>query len=129
MKTNTCFILLVLLSFLLIPGVVSRPSPNNLSHDHLISDGVDENRFSPNNPIRLIENDDGEGHLSKCEQMYGFLPCSETVAGHMFLIIVYEYLLFHAESYVDSGGKRVFKILGPSGGARTFRKGGRLTNT
>ncbi|KAK6157344.1 hypothetical protein DH2020_011592 [Rehmannia glutinosa] len=48
-----------------------------------------------------------------CEQMYGFLPCSKTIPGHLFLIVVYQYLLFHAESYVDSGGKRVFKILGP----------------
>ncbi|KAD6794508.1 hypothetical protein E3N88_05404 [Mikania micrantha] len=48
-----------------------------------------------------------------CEQMYGFLPCSETLLGHFFLIVVYEYLLFHGESYVDSGGKRIFQILGP----------------
>ncbi|PWA89141.1 sodium/calcium exchanger membrane region, EF-hand domain pair [Artemisia annua] len=48
-----------------------------------------------------------------CEQMYGFLPCSETLPGHLFLIVVYEYLLYHGESYVASGGKRIFKILGP----------------
>lgn len=48
-----------------------------------------------------------------CEQMYGFLPCSETLPGHLFLIVVYEYLLYHGESYVASVGKRIFKILGP----------------
>ncbi|KAL3655975.1 hypothetical protein CASFOL_000371 [Castilleja foliolosa] len=91
----------------------------------LISDGVDENQFSSNNPISMDSS--GEGHLSKCQQMYGFLPCSETVAGHLFLIIVYEYLLFHAESYVDSGGKRVFKILGPGVfGASAFQVIGSL---
>ncbi|KAK4486675.1 hypothetical protein RD792_006733 [Penstemon davidsonii] len=45
--------------------------------------------------------------------MYGFLPCSKSVPGHLFLILVYEYLLFHGESYVASGGQRIFKILGP----------------
>ncbi|CAI9757057.1 unnamed protein product [Fraxinus pennsylvanica] len=45
--------------------------------------------------------------------MYGFLPCSKSSLGHLFLIIVYEYLLFHGESYVASGGERIFKILGP----------------
>ncbi|CAH1425714.1 unnamed protein product [Lactuca virosa] len=52
-------------------------------------------------------------HEERCEQMYGFLPCSETLLGHLFLIVVYEYLLYHGESYVASGGKRIFKILGP----------------
>ncbi|KAL7129482.1 hypothetical protein ABFS83_13G069200 [Erythranthe nasuta] len=54
-----------------------------------------------------------EEEKSSCEQMYGFLPCSQTNSGHFFLILVYQYLLFHAESYVASGGKRIFKILGP----------------
>ncbi|KAL3652602.1 hypothetical protein CASFOL_002283 [Castilleja foliolosa] len=123
MKITTSLLLLLhfIFSFLLLfPGAVSRPSPNEL-----ISDGVDENQFSSNNPISMDSS--GEGHLSKCEQMYGFLPCSETVAGHLFLIIVYEYLLFHAESYVDSGGKRVFKILGPGVfGASAFQVIGSL---
>ncbi|GFP79634.1 hypothetical protein PHJA_000106900 [Phtheirospermum japonicum] len=131
MKT-ICFILLLLfLLSLLFPAAVSRPSPNSPSRDQLISDGVDENRYSSSskNPIRLRGMDDaaGEGHLSKCEQMYGFLPCSETMAGHLFLILVYEYLLFQAESYVDSGGKRVFKILGPGVfGASAFQVIGSL---
>ncbi|EYU44996.1 hypothetical protein MIMGU_mgv1a025835mg [Erythranthe guttata] len=45
--------------------------------------------------------------------MYGFLPCSKSIWGHVFLIVVYEYLLFHGESYVAAGGERIFKILGP----------------
>ncbi|XP_044507615.1 sodium/calcium exchanger NCL2-like [Mangifera indica] len=45
--------------------------------------------------------------------MYGFLPCSNNVFGHLFLILVYEYLLFHGESYLAVGGEEIFKILGP----------------
>ncbi|MED6157674.1 hypothetical protein PIB30_025452 [Stylosanthes scabra] len=48
-----------------------------------------------------------------CEQMYGFLPCSNKIVGHLFLILVYEYLLFHGESYLAAGGEQIFKILGP----------------
>ncbi|KAL5098889.1 hypothetical protein RYX36_003216 [Vicia faba] len=35
------------------------------------------------------------------------------VKGHLFLILVYQYLLFHGESYLAAGGEQVFKILGP----------------
>ncbi|KAI3457398.1 hypothetical protein Pfo_014061 [Paulownia fortunei] len=126
MKT-LCFAVVLLLSVLLFPGAVCRPSPASFSE--LVSDGVDgffqeENGFSSTNPIRLKGMDSEE---EKCEQMYGFLPCSNTIPGHLFLILVYEYLLFHAESYVDSGGKRVFKILGPGVfGASAFQVIGSL---
>lgn len=62
-----------------------------------------------------------------CKQLYGFLPCSESLGGHLFLILVYEYLLFHGESYVASGGERIFKILGPGAfGASAFQVIGSL---
>ncbi|KAM0017288.1 putative EF-hand domain, sodium/calcium exchanger membrane region, EF-hand domain pair [Helianthus debilis subsp. tardiflorus] len=76
-----------------------------------ISDGTDDpNEESVSSFLYLKGIDVPEQH---CEQMYGFLPCSETLLGHFFLIVVYEYLLFHGESYVSSGGKRIFQILGP----------------
>ncbi|KAK6134533.1 hypothetical protein DH2020_031703 [Rehmannia glutinosa] len=74
----------------------------------LVSDGVDR--------LRLQEGNINSSHATvedDCEQMYGFLPCSKSIPGHVFLIVVYEYLLFHGESYVASGGERIFKILGP----------------
>ncbi|KAL8237909.1 hypothetical protein R6Q59_018990 [Mikania micrantha] len=77
----------------------------------LISDGVDDAvQGSESSFLHLKGIDSSEEH---CEQMYGFLPCSENIWGHFFLIIVYEYLLYHGECYVSSGGKRIFKILGP----------------
>nr|KYP40484.1 hypothetical protein KK1_038172 [Cajanus cajan] len=45
--------------------------------------------------------------------MYGFLPCSSNILGHLFQILVYEYLLFHGESYLAAGGEQIFNILGP----------------
>ncbi|KAL6554119.1 hypothetical protein OROMI_019792 [Orobanche minor] len=121
MKTHLCFSFLMLLSLflLLFPVVISRPPPNGSSQGQLISDGVDpfsssSSSSSSSNPVRLRENTDSvEEDDTECEQLYGFLPCSKTIPGHLFLILVYEYMLFHAESYVDSGGKKIFKILGP----------------
>ncbi|KAI3803511.1 hypothetical protein L1987_31665 [Smallanthus sonchifolius] len=76
-----------------------------------VSDGVnDPTQGDVSSFLYLKGIDVPEQH---CEQMYGFLPCSETLLGHFFLIVVYEYLLFHGESYVASGGKRIFQILGP----------------
>ncbi|RDY05856.1 Sodium/calcium exchanger NCL, partial [Mucuna pruriens] len=48
-----------------------------------------------------------------CKQMYVLLPCSNNILGHLFLILVYEYLLFHGESYLDARGEQISKILSP----------------
>jgi hypothetical protein len=63
----------------------------------------------------------------KCEQLYGFLPCSSNIFGHLFLIAVYEYMLFHGEGYLASGGEKIFRILGPGVfGASAFQVLGAL---
>ncbi|KAL8505761.1 hypothetical protein ACS0TY_016832 [Phlomoides rotata] len=101
--------LLLLLPLILATGVVSRKLRDG--YPAADSDGL----------IRM------EHEKEVCEQMYGFLPCSETIGGHMFLIVVYEFLLFHGESYVASGGERIFKILGPGVfGASAFQVIGSL---
>ncbi|XP_075498148.1 sodium/calcium exchanger NCL2-like [Primulina tabacum] len=114
MKTQTLsrFIpLFIALLTLFCTRGISRPIPS----EFLISDGVDD-EFK-RNPCHVIQMKGSipimHANDEKCEQMYGFLPCSTTVWGHLFLILVFEYLLFAAESYVGSGGERIFKILGP----------------
>ncbi|KAL4555094.1 hypothetical protein LXL04_037705 [Taraxacum kok-saghyz] len=90
-------------------------------HTDLIQDGIDDVARVENTSFLHIKGIDSSSSFSSfsssedehCEQMYGFLPCSENILGHIFLIIVYEYLLYHGECYVLSGGKRIFKILGP----------------
>ncbi|KAJ8532344.1 hypothetical protein K7X08_012267 [Anisodus acutangulus] len=49
----------------------------------------------------------------KCEQSYGFLPCTKTALGNVFLIIVYGYLMFLAATYLSSGSELLLEILGP----------------
>lgn len=127
--------------FLLLPliffssAAVARPLIN--SSPALVSDGVDAYQPETSPPssvssssvsemmIRMKTTDVGSEMV--CEQMYGFLPCSQSVGGHLFLILVYEFLLFHGESYVASGGERIFKILGPGVfGASAFQLIGSL---
>lgn len=83
----------------------------------LVSDGDDDVQIQTQDSyLRLIDQGVVEHESSPgeyCKQMYGFLPCSNNILGHLFLILVYEYLLFHGESYLAAGGEQIFKILGP----------------
>lgn len=88
-------------------------------HNPQVSDGLDY--YSTNNSsscsllllgrqTEMTKKVNGE---TECLQLYGFLPCSNSLFGHFFLIMVYEYLLFHGESYIAAGSEQIFKILGP----------------
>ncbi|XP_027061163.1 sodium/calcium exchanger NCL2-like [Coffea arabica] len=101
------FFLLLLLTANVAAGRVLLGHDNHLE---LVSDGVDDFREKESSSFIAFKGmDSSEG----CKQLYGFLPCSNTLLGHLFLIVVYEYLLFRGESLVASGGERIFKILGP----------------
>ncbi|KAL1537928.1 sodium/calcium exchanger NCL-like [Salvia divinorum] len=49
----------------------------------------------------------------KCEQTYGFMPCTSTAMGNLFLILVYGYLMFTAATYLSGGSELLLEILGP----------------
>lgn len=117
--------LLLLPLFLSAGWVVPRPLRS--SSPVLVSDGYQLPEDSLSSPIIRMKTTSMESEEMICRQLYGFLPCSESVGGHLFLILVYEYLLFHGESYVASGGERIFKILGPGAfGASAFQLIGSL---
>ncbi|KAL9366734.1 hypothetical protein Peur_037933 [Populus x canadensis] len=119
---TACFILFLLLTVLL--NVKGRSLAHS-SVESLVSDGINnvqENQSS----ILLLKGMDSSSE-EKCEQLYGFLPCSSNIFGHLFLIAVYEYMLFHGEGYLASGGKKIFRILGPGVfGASAFQVLGAL---
>ncbi|XP_057766434.1 sodium/calcium exchanger NCL-like [Salvia miltiorrhiza] len=48
-----------------------------------------------------------------CEQTYGFMPCTSTAMGNLFLILVYGYLMFMAATYLSGGSELLLEILGP----------------
>ncbi|XP_071689079.1 sodium/calcium exchanger NCL2-like [Rutidosis leptorrhynchoides] len=105
-KINLNVLFLVIVLFAKAAGRVLR-----YSDSVLISDGTDDP--NPQNRLSFLQVKGVNSPEERCDQMYGFLPCSESLVGHLFLIVVYEYLLYNGESYVASGGKRIFKILGP----------------
>ncbi|CAI9787723.1 unnamed protein product [Fraxinus pennsylvanica] len=73
-----------------------------------ISDGI-QTRASGAVPsfLRLY------GAEEACEQTYGFMPCTTTALGNVFLIIVYGYLMFLAATYLSNGSELLLEILGP----------------
>ncbi|CAN6561022.1 unnamed protein product [Malus baccata var. baccata] len=85
------------------------------SSSQLVSDGIDHEyqNESTSSLLLLKRIENRYSTESSCEQLYGFLPCSNSAFGHVFLMVVYEYLLFHGESYLAAGGEQIFKILGP----------------
>ncbi|XP_044499051.1 sodium/calcium exchanger NCL isoform X2 [Mangifera indica] len=94
------------LSLLSIVAVHSRSVPNSTPSD-LLSDGL--------NPQYLVLNplSASLGADSTCEETYGFMPCTTTIWGNLFLIIVYGYLMFIAATYLSNGSELLLEILGP----------------
>ncbi|XP_074365186.1 sodium/calcium exchanger NCL1-like [Apium graveolens] len=48
-----------------------------------------------------------------CQPPYGFLPCTTKLPGLIFLIVVYQYLLFLGQKYVSEGSDLFFQTYGP----------------
>ncbi|GMY31960.1 sodium/calcium exchanger NCL-like [Fagus crenata] len=99
------------LFFLILCGptygfITHRPlSSSSLSSpSDLISDGVHDRYF-------VLDGLSAES--STCDQTYGFLPCTTTVIGNIFLIAAYGYLLFMSASYLSRGSELLLQILGP----------------
>lgn len=105
LPTRFTLLLLILLicghSFSHGRPVIRLPS----SSSDLISDGVSNGDSNEWNIQLLAE--------STCEQTYGFLPCTTTVLGNLFLIIVYGFLMYKAATYLSAGSELLLEILGP----------------
>ncbi|KAL6202147.1 hypothetical protein ACLB2K_025858 [Fragaria x ananassa] len=124
LSKNAAYFILVLFAALLVQvrGRSFRYIATVTTTAQSVSDGVDDDHhhnvgFNHSNgtirsSFQLLKGIEAESNET-CEQLYGFLPCSDSVYGHVFLMVVYEYLLFHGESYLAAGGEQIFKILGP----------------
>uniref|UniRef100_A0A5B7A0T4 EF-hand domain-containing protein n=1 Tax=Davidia involucrata TaxID=16924 RepID=A0A5B7A0T4_DAVIN len=105
---------LTFLSTLLILLILCGLTYGRLFTDHpstrsdLISDGVHDDFRGPSllrlNPFYASDS---------CDQTYGFLPCTTTVLGNLFLIIVYGYLMYQAATFLSNGSELLLEILGP----------------
>ncbi|GJX30077.1 sodium/calcium exchanger NCL-like protein [Tanacetum coccineum] len=72
----------------------------------LLSDGVNDGGILRLNPFFTSSQD-------ICEQTYGFMPCTTTAFGNLFLILVYGYLMYLAATYLSAGSELLLQILGP----------------
>lgn len=126
MRTKLASLILTL--SIVILEVHGRRSLRYKSSDELVSDGV--HQADESSSLLLLKGMDDSVSGEECEQLYGFLPCSNSMFGHLFLIVVYEYLLFKGESLVAAGGEQIFKILGPGiFGASAFHVLGALPDS
>jgi hypothetical protein len=55
----------------------------------------------------------GKAAEEKCEQSYGFLPCTTTVLGNLFLVLTYGFLMYKAATYLSTGSELLLEIMGP----------------
>ena len=77
-----------------------------------VSDGVSDSRDHPKSAL-LLHRPSDQFSESMCEQTYGFLPCSTTLLGNLFLIIVNLFLMYKAAIYLSQGSELLHEILGP----------------
>ncbi|XVE88155.1 hypothetical protein DITRI_Ditri19aG0045500 [Diplodiscus trichospermus] len=110
--TKLHFTVAILLLILTINYGSSRPIEEK---SDLVSDGLDQtSEFS------LLELDLPTKTVT-CEPTYGFLPCTAKLWGQLFLLVVYEYLLFLSEKFISDGSNLFFEMFGTCiFGARTF---------
>ncbi|XP_050370542.1 sodium/calcium exchanger NCL-like [Argentina anserina] len=124
LSKNDAYFIFVLfaISLVQVEGRSFRYIATVTSSGQSVSDGVDHHHHHYHHDVGFNQSNgtirSSFQHLKAdsnetCEQLYGFLPCSDSIYGHVFLMAVYEYLLFQGESYLAAGGKQIFKILGP----------------
>ena len=82
-----------------------------LSSD-LISDGIND-RDSGWGSYLVLNRLSGESSTSTCDQTYGFLPCTTSLMGNLFLMVVYGYLMYLAAKSLSDGSEHLLEILGP----------------
>ncbi|CAH1425718.1 unnamed protein product [Lactuca virosa] len=92
--------------------LITTTSTTNSSSD-IVNDGVHggSGGVLRLNPFLSLSSSTDESGI--CEQTYGFLPCTTTVFGNLFLILVYGYLMFIAATYLSAGSELMLEILGP----------------
>uniref|UniRef100_A0A0E0JFI0 EF-hand domain-containing protein n=1 Tax=Oryza punctata TaxID=4537 RepID=A0A0E0JFI0_ORYPU len=110
------FPLVPLLLFLLAAAaygrLISDGSPASASTTSLLSNPVSTvirlstsiSASSPPPPAAAEE---------KCEQSYGFLPCTTTVFGNLFLVLAYGFLMYKAATFLSAGSELLLEIMGP----------------
>nr|GEX81471.1 sodium/calcium exchanger NCL-like [Tanacetum cinerariifolium] len=101
-KNNPYLTIITILSLFVVATagrIITTTSP-------LLSDGVNDGGILRPNPFFTSSQE-------ICEQTYGFMPCTTTAFGNLFLILVYGYLMYLAATYLSAGSELLLQILGP----------------
>ncbi|EEF37269.1 calcium ion binding protein, putative [Ricinus communis] len=76
----------------------------------MVSDGKYSSAQGQQPFIRLYDLFSSDG---SCDETYGFFPCTTTILGNIFLILVYGYLMFLSAKLLSDGSEILLQILGP----------------
>ncbi|KAI3753708.1 hypothetical protein L2E82_25769 [Cichorium intybus] len=100
-------VLLILFSTLLTLTVAGRMITTTSSSD-MVSDGVhDEHRgILRLNPFVSAE------ETESCRRSYGFMPCTTSIFGNLILLLIYNYVMSFAVSFLTSGSELLLHSLG-----------------
>ncbi|XP_031288298.1 sodium/calcium exchanger NCL2-like isoform X1 [Pistacia vera] len=96
-----------LFMFLLLPMIYYGSSRSIKQNLNLLSDGMNRTTHE-SQVLELIE----LGTTVTCEPVYSFLPCSSTVWGQLFMLVVYELLLSLSQQIIQSGSNLFFQMFG-----------------
>ncbi|KAK9058702.1 hypothetical protein SSX86_023544 [Deinandra increscens subsp. villosa] len=77
-----------------------EPNPTSSS---MISDGIHDVN---------LENTWTVYGEKRCESIYGFLPCADTMEEGVFLMFMYTYLMILGEEWIGRGSETLFSLLG-----------------
>ncbi|KAG0500475.1 hypothetical protein HPP92_000547 [Vanilla planifolia] len=113
-RFNLCLVCLTLLFFAQSGHGVRLFSPP--VEDVPVSDGLNSGGSSRYTPFLFLRRSDGSERFSAekgCEQTYGFMPCTTTVVGNLFLVLAYGFLMYKAATFLSGGSELLLEILGP----------------
>ncbi|XP_010519243.1 PREDICTED: uncharacterized protein LOC104798750 [Tarenaya hassleriana] len=114
MRSRPLLSFLFLLALFCSPAAYGRFVAVRPSSTGLISDGVHDGSGDEGSVIEtVVSAAPAEVEEEVCEQTYGFMPCTKTALGNVFLILVYGYLMFTAAKYLSNGSELLLEILGP----------------
>ncbi|XP_004294083.1 PREDICTED: uncharacterized protein LOC101314065 [Fragaria vesca subsp. vesca] len=103
------FFLLLLLA--LCSNVQGHFTSYRKSSTELVSDGISKPNYETSSYLLSLK-PLTSAELT-CEETYGFMPCTTTVLGNLFLMLVYGYLMYSAAKWLSSGSEILLEILGP----------------
>lgn len=115
MKWSILLVLLLLLPCSAHGRILFQGSSTGIDRGPvLVSDGVQETASR----VFIVKPSSETGlqrllSSSSCDETYGFMPCTTTIVGNLFLLAAYGYLLFKAATFITNGCELLLSVMGP----------------